>query len=62
MKDERAKFQKTYAGLPNAAREEVIAVIDGEPYTWKSARLEIENETKVGDKILESLVKLGILS
>jgi len=61
MNENKSKFQRTYANLPSAAREEVIAVIEGEPYTWKSARLEVENETQVGTKILESLVKLGIL-
>lgn len=61
MKDKKAKFLKTYASLPLGARDEVIVVIDGEPYTWKSARVEIELETNLGDRMLESLIDLNIL-
>ena len=34
-------FLKTYANLPQGSREEIIVVVHDEPYTWKSAKLEI---------------------
>jgi hypothetical protein len=57
----KTKFLKAYANLPSASREEIIAVVENEPYTWQSARLEIEQDTKIGYKILEILTKLKIL-
>lgn len=59
--DWKAKFLKVYANLPFAAREEIIAVIDDEPFTWNSARIEVENDTPKGNQILDLLVKLKIL-
>lgn len=59
--DKKAQFLKVYANLPQATREEIIAVISGEPYTWQSAKLEIEQDTKIGEEILNLLVELKIL-
>ena len=59
--DRKSQFLRTYANLPQGSREEIIAVIDGEPYTWKAARLEIEENTQIGKEILESLARLKIL-
>lgn len=59
--EKKIKFLKTYANLPNATREDIIAVVDNEPYTWKSAKLEIEQETPIGQRILEVLIRLKIL-
>ena len=60
--DKRAQFFKVYANLPQASREEIVAVIGNEPYTWQSARLEVEQDTSIGKEILEQLYKLKILS
>ncbi|OGI64230.1 hypothetical protein A2914_00820 [Candidatus Nomurabacteria bacterium RIFCSPLOWO2_01_FULL_41_21] len=60
--DKKALFLKTYANLPQASREEIVAVVGGEPYTWQSAKLEIEHDTSIGKGILELLVNLKILS
>ena len=60
--DLKSKFQKIYANLPMGAREDIVMVIDGEPLTWKAAKLEIEQDTAVGKQILEELKKLNILS
>lgn len=60
--DIKALFIKTYANLPRGSREEIIAVIKGEPYTWQSAKLEIEQDTAVGKEILQLLVNLKILN
>ncbi len=59
--DLKAKFLKVYANLPLGVREEVVIVIDGEPLSWKAAQLEIEQNTKKGQEILEQLNKLQIL-
>lgn len=59
--DRKSQFFKVYANLPQATREEIIAVINGEPYTWQSAKIEIEQDTEIGLKILELLVNLKIL-
>lgn len=59
--DKKIQFLKTYANLPNATREDIIVVVDNEPYTWQSAKLEIEQDTVIGHKILETLTRLKIL-
>ena len=42
----RTKFLKAFANLPEKAKsEEVIAVIDGKPYTWVAAAIEIKSES-----------------
>lgn len=61
MEEIRAKFSLKYANLPEGARDEIIAVVNNEPYTWRSARIEVENNTEIGNLILEFLVKTGII-
>lgn len=61
MEDKKAQFFKVYANLPQAVRGEIIAVIDGEPYTWQSAKLEVEHDTPIGKKIIDFLVEVKIL-
>ena len=60
-KEIEAKFLKIYANLSIKDRNEIIVVINNEPFTWNSAELEIEQDTLIGKKILTKLVKLGIL-
>ena len=60
--DRKAQFLKVYANLPQPTREEIVAVVRNEPYTWQSAKLEVEQETPIGKEILELLVNLKILS
>lgn len=55
------KFLQIYANLPLNQRTEIVVVIDNEPLTWNSARIEIENKTQKGKEILEKLVALGII-
>lgn len=61
MDDLKAKFALKYANLPEGSRDEIIAVIKSEPYTWRSARIEIDNNTVIGTEILEFLSKLEII-
>lgn len=62
--DQKAQFLKVYANLPAATRDEIVAVIDGAPYTWNSARIEIDQDivTPLGEQILTALLQLGILN
>lgn len=58
----KTKFLRAFANLPQKIRsEDIIAVIDNEPYTWNSAAIEIQNDSEVGSKILNVLKKLGVL-
>ena len=59
--DWKAKFVKTYANLPSGLREEIVAVIGKEPFSWKAAKIEIDHDTKIGKEILKKLVELEIL-
>lgn len=57
----KEKFFKVYANLPLNLREEIILVVKDEPITWKVAYLEISNNTKLGDEILEKLEALDLI-
>lgn len=56
-----AKFLSIYADIEDNLRSDIIAVVDGKTYTWNTAYLEIKEKTKLGDKILKTLVTLGII-
>lgn len=55
------KFLKAYANLPEPEREQVIAIVDGKPYSWNVAYNEISSNTKLGEKILKKIEELKIL-
>ena len=57
----KEKFLKIYANLPLPEREQVIAVIEGETYSWNVAYKEISENTKLGDKILKRIEVVGLL-
>lgn len=58
----RENFLKVYSNLPIGLRKETILVLDKEgPISWEVAYQEIENKTKLGDKILKKLEQLGII-
>ena len=57
----KAKFLNAYANLPVPERSQIIAIIDNEPYSWSAANTEVENNTKLGQKILKKMELLGIL-
>lgn len=59
--DKKALFLQIYANLPLESRKEVIAVLDNEPITWAAARIEIENDTQAGQKILDFLAEAQII-
>jgi len=57
----RDKFLKAYANIPDDLREDILAVVDGEPYTWKASYLEIKDNTELGKKILKTLENMKII-
>lgn len=60
--DTRTKFLKLYSSLPINLRKETILVLKDEgPITWQVAYLEIENKTKLSEKILKKLDELKII-
>lgn len=59
--DIKAKFLQIYANLPLNQRNEIVVVVDDEPFTWNSAKIEIENDTEKGKQILNKLVDLQII-
>jgi len=59
--DKKAKFLKIYANVPDALREDIIAIIDKKPYNWNTAFFEIANNSNLGQKILKALQELGII-
>ena len=59
MKD---KFFKIYANLPLNLRSEIVLVLpDRGPITWNVAYTEINNDTKLGELILQKLQELKII-
>jgi len=58
---QKENFLKIYANIPINIREEIILVVDDEPITWKVAKMEIDNDTKLGKEILKKLENLKII-
>ena len=61
MEDKRILFLKVFQNIPEALRENVIAVVNDKPYSWNVAYIEIKNKTEVGRKILKILENLEIV-
>ncbi len=59
---DKARFLKVYANLSINLREEIILALPGTgPITWNAAYSEIDNNTKLGEKIFEKLLELKII-
>ena len=59
--DKKQKFYKVYNNLPLGLREELVAVVDKEPISWRVAKLEIDENTKKSEEILDQLIRLEII-
>ncbi|KKQ73970.1 MAG: hypothetical protein US94_C0018G0008 [Berkelbacteria bacterium GW2011_GWB1_38_5] len=59
--DKKERFYKVYGNLPLGLRGEVVAVVEGEPISWKVAKLEIDENTKKGEEVLDQLIRLEII-
>ena len=58
---DQSKFIQIYSNLPLKVREEIVAVIDGEPISWNVAYQEIVHKTKKGEEILKKLKQMKIV-
>ncbi len=58
---QKAKFLKIYANVPDALREDILVVVNQQPYTWNTAFLEVRNDTLLGKKIIKVLEEMKIL-
>ena len=56
-----SRFQKIYANIPEKLRGGIIAVVDEKPYTWNSSYIEIINDTELGKKIYDQLIKMELI-
>ena len=61
MLGEKERFLKTFANLPLRVRKEIVLTLNDEPITWDVAYIEVNNDTKIGESILEKLEKLAII-
>ena len=57
----RERFLQAYANLPLGTRDEIVAVIDKEPVTWRAAYFEVANDTPRGQEIFKIIESLKIL-
>ena len=57
----KAKFIKLFANVPFPLREEIIAVVDNQPFSWTAAYGEIKQETDKSQIILTHLKQIGLL-
>lgn len=55
------KFYKVYNNLPLKLRDGAIVVIDNETISWRLAKLYIDEDTKLGEKILDKLDRFGFI-
>lgn len=58
---DKNRFYKVYGNLPLNVRDEIVIVINSEPMSWKVAKVEIDNNTKIGGLILSRLIALEII-
>jgi len=57
----KQRFITSYANLPVASRQEIIAVVDEGPITWQAAYFEVSNDTERGREILTYMEKLELI-
>lgn len=67
-KELRMRFLKIYQNLPLNERKNTILLLEDkkdkkkkEPISWDVAYIEIEQETGVGEKILNKLINLNLI-
>ncbi|MEK6937945.1 MAG: hypothetical protein AABX04_02780 [Nanoarchaeota archaeon] len=57
----KAKFFKAFANVPVPLREEIIASLDKDTFSWYTANAEIEHDTEKAKKLLNLLYKMGAI-
>jgi hypothetical protein len=58
---DKNRFYKVYGNLPLNVRDEIVVVINGEPMSWKVAKVEVDNDTRISKLILSRLIALEII-
>ncbi|RLI95941.1 MAG: hypothetical protein DRP00_06070 [Candidatus Aenigmatarchaeota archaeon] len=56
-----SKFKILYSNLPPSERKLPIIKIGGKFFTWEEVYEEIRRSTKLKDKILKELEKMGVI-
>ena len=56
----KENFLKIYSSLPMGVRGEIILVLEGKPITWDVSYIEVDQDTKLGETILEKLEDLNL--
>jgi hypothetical protein len=56
----RTRFLKGYASVPEALRNDIVALVEERPYSWNAAFLEVNGKTPLGDRILRKLEEIGL--
>lgn len=56
-----AEFLKAFSSVPEQLRNQIIIVIEGQPYTWESAFIAVKTNSETSDKILTRLKKLEFI-
>ncbi len=67
--EDKMRFMKVYQNLPLNERKNTILVLEEknkklvkkDPISWDIAYIEIDQETKVGETILNKLIKLNLI-
>ena len=57
----KAEFLNVFANVPSPLRVEIIAVVDGESFSWYTANGEIEHDTSKAEHILQQLRKINVI-
>lgn len=66
-KEKKARFLKVYQNLPLNERANTIVLLEDKnkpekkPISWDVAYIEIDQETRIGEKILNKLIKLNLI-
>lgn len=56
-----SRFQRIYANLPEKIRNGIVVVVDEKPYSWNAVYVELINNTTLGRKMYEKLLKMEII-
>jgi len=57
----KAKFLKSRANVPLPLRDEIIAVVGNQTFSWNAAYGEIDQDTENAELILEQLTRIGLI-
>ena len=61
MLKDAEKFFNVFSNLPEGERKKPIVIIGGEPISWSMAYAHIDSESEKGKKILNILVRVGLI-